>query len=110
MASDSQPLSEAFGPLHLTQHLEVSELDGGRTRATLLHDATSVMGAVPLPVWLMESRCVLDVHADGKGYDLDVQVRLCGWSMVTYSGSLRELEGRPVDLLSAQEAKAFGGV
>jgi hypothetical protein len=37
-----------------------------------------LFGLVPLPSFVMRPHCVMDCHADGKGYDLTVEVWLPG--------------------------------
>ena len=61
-------------------------------------------GVVPLPVMLMETRCVMSNFAS-DGYDLSVEVTLLGYPMVRYAGRLRECTS---EFLSAREAKAMG--
>ena len=110
MDGPSEPTSERFaGVIDIAQRLECTVADDGGVRATLRHVSTSVRGLVPVPVWLMETCCVMDSFADdGGSYDLSVTVTLCGRPMVCYTGRLRECEGRPSEFLSTREAKGMG--
>jgi len=47
--------------------------------------------SIPVPLALLRSHCEMAVDADGKGYDLLVELRLGNLRCVTYSGRLREL-------------------
>jgi hypothetical protein len=82
---DSEPWDERFaGMVDIAQRLE---LDGSSW--TLRHVSTSLRGVVPLPVSMMETRCVMSDFKD-DGYVLDVKVTLLGLPMVRYSGRLKE--------------------
>lgn len=105
----TEPASERFaGVVDIAQTLERSTAPGGGVRATLRHVSTSLLGAMPLPLPLLVTNCVMDADGDGRSYDLSVHVTLVGLPMVTYEGRLRECVGRPSEFLSEGEAKAMG--
>ena len=85
-----EPRRETIAGITFAQRLELSTTPDGRVRATLHHDGTSLFNAVPLPTIFLEPHCIMDCHADGMGYDLKVEIRLCGVAMVSYEGRLRE--------------------
>jgi hypothetical protein len=81
--------SEAIAGIHFVQRLALSRVsdgsvgaDGaataGRVRLTLMHESSTLFGLVPLPSFVMRPHCVMNCHADGKGYDLTVEVWLHG--------------------------------
>ena len=91
-----EPRRETISGVTFAQRLELSTTPDGRVRATLHHEGTSLFNTLPLPTALLEPHCVMDCHADGMGYDLKVEVRLCGLAMVSYEGRLREHADRAV--------------
>lgn len=113
MADITTPVSEAIGGIHFAQHLELtqSESGDGRVTVTAHHHKSALLGALPMPTKLMQPHCVMDCHADGKGYDLTVTVSLVGLPMVKYTGGLRELkvsELNTPDTLSPAELSGLG--
>ena len=76
MIADGRPASEAFGPVHFVQQLEIADapLPSGASgsvatalaqRATLRHTGTNLLGAIPLPVWLLNVHCQARVYFGG---------------------------------------------
>eukprot|EP01051_Picozoa_sp_SAG22_P018875 SAG22_NODE_3311_length_1787_cov_1.626777_2_plen_276_part_00 len=98
--------SEAIAGIHFAQRLELSEGDGGQPRLALVHESSSLFGIIPLPVFVMQPHCVMDVHPDGKGYHLTVEVKLCGCKMVSYRGNMCEVDN--LNDLSEEEARGLG--
>jgi len=93
-----EPVSEAFGPVHLAQTLELNtdashEGDDSQqiTRATLKHHASWLLGMIPVPLVLLHTTAIMEFeHVDADAYNLTVNVTLLNLPMLTYTGTLRK--------------------
>lgn len=67
---------------------------GGQVTVEPKHVGTSLLGVLPLPLGLVGVRQRMTVHADEKGWDLEVVVTALGdrLNLITYEGSMRWLE------------------